>query len=133
MSNMSILDELTCGASIYEPTRDHSEIVECEVILSPSAALKLKELMGDDDLALFVKVTGGGCSGYLYEMELQADDPTTEHQIITQEGIRIAVHALDSAMLNGSMIDYEEKLMGGGFKVQNPNATRSCGCGLSFG
>ena len=45
MSNMSILDELTCGASIYEPTRDHSEIVECEVILSPSAALKLKELV----------------------------------------------------------------------------------------
>lgn len=130
---MSILDDLTCGASIYEPTRDNRDIVDCEVILSPSAVLKLKELMGEEDLALFIKVRGGGCSGYLYEMELQTDEPTSEHQIITQEGIRIAVPFLDSTMLNGCMIEYEEKLMGGGFKVHNPNATRSCGCGLSFG
>jgi len=43
------------------------------------------------------------------------------------------VHELDSSLLTGMTIDYEEKLMGGGFKMNNPNANRSCGCGLSFG
>ena len=45
----------------------------------------------------------------------------------------MAIHELDSTLLNGIVIDYEDKLMGGGFKMDNPNAKRSCGCGLSFG
>ena len=70
---------------------------------------------------------------YIYELELLEDEPTDSHQVISQDGVKVAVNELDSSLLNGILIDYEDKLMGGGFKMDNPNAKRSCGCGLSFG
>jgi iron-sulfur cluster assembly protein len=75
---------------------------------------------------------GGGCSGYIYELDLEKTEPSEHHQTITQDGISVAIQNGDSAMLNGLVLDYEGKLMGGGFKMINPNATATCGCGLSF-
>ena len=125
--------DLTCGESIYALDNIEREVIDCEIILSESAEKMLKHLMGDKALTLFITVRGGGCSGYVYDLDLRDEDPTNEHQILQQNDIMIAVHASDSTLLNGTLIDYEEKLMGGGFKMENPNAQRTCGCGLSFG
>lgn len=122
-----------CGASIYNPDTSNRDIMDCEIVLSAQAVSILEGLMDDKEMWLYIMVKGGGCSGYIYELELLEDEPTSSHQVITQEGVKIAIHELDSSLLNGIVIDYEDKLMGGGFKMDNPNAKRSCGCGLSFG
>ena len=125
--------DLTCGESIYALDNVEREVIYCEIILSETAEKMLKQLIEDKELTLFITVRGGGCSGYVYDLDLRDEDPTNEHQILQQNDIMIAVHASDSTLLNGTLIDYEEKLMGGGFKMENPNAQRTCGCGLSFG
>lgn len=125
--------DLTCGESIYALDNVEREVIDCEIILSETAEKMLKHLIEDKELTLFITVRGGGCSGYVYDLDLRDEDPTNEHQILQQNDIMIAVHASDSTLLNGTLIDYEEKLMGGGFKMENPNAQRTCGCGLSFG
>jgi len=125
--------DLTCGESIYALDNVEREVIDCEIILSETAEKMLKQLIEDKELTLFITVRGGGCSGYVYDLDLRDEDPTNEHQILQQNDIMIAVHASDSTLLNGTLIDYEEKLMGGGFKMENPNAQRTCGCGLSFG
>ncbi len=127
MSNSS------CGASIYNPDTSNREVMDCEIVVSAQAVSILEGLMDGKEMWLYIMVKGGGCSGYIYELELLEDEPTNSHQVISQEGVKIAVHELDSSLLNGILIDYEDKLMGGGFKMENPNAKRSCGCGLSFG
>ncbi len=127
------MSDLSCGASIYNPDTTNREVTECEITLSPQAVKVLQGLAEDKELWLYIMVKGGGCSGYIYELELLEEEPTDSHQVIAQDGVKIAVHNLDSTLLNGILIDYEDKLMGGGFKMENPNAKRSCGCGLSFG
>jgi iron-sulfur cluster assembly accessory protein len=125
----------SCGESIYNPDTSNREVMDCEIVLSAQAVSILKGLMADNEIFswLYIMVKGGGCSGYIYELELLEDEPTDSHQVISQDGVKIVVHELDSSLLNGIVIDYEDKLMGGGFKMDNPNAKRSCGCGLSFG
>tara|TARA_R110000824_G_scaffold276944_1_gene465297 strand:- start:684 stop:1061 length:378 start_codon:yes stop_codon:yes gene_type:complete len=121
-----------CGSSIYNPDKSNREVMDCKITLSTPAVSILHGLMGDKEMWLYLMVKGGGCSGYIYELELLEDEPTNSHQVISQDGVKLAVHELDSSLLNGMLIDYEDKLMGGGFKMNNPNAKRSCGCGLSF-
>lgn len=122
-----------CGTSIYNPDKSDRVTVDCEIIISEKAVVELKRLMDSTSAYLYVTVMGGGCSGYIYELDLEEDEPSENHQIITQDGISVAIQNEDSSMLNGLMLDYENRLMGGGFKMTNPNATRTCGCGLSFG
>jgi iron-sulfur cluster assembly protein len=122
-----------CGSSTYNPDKSDRTIIECEIILSEKAVVELKRLTQSTPAFLYISVMGGGCSGYIYELDLEEDPPTENHQIITQDGISVAVQNADSSMLNGLMLDYEDRLMGGGFKMTNPNANRTCGCGLSFG
>ena len=122
----------SCGVSIYDPDKSERVIVECEIVVTAMASEKLQELGSEGEKYLYIKVKGGGCSGYIYEMDLLEDKPTEQHQVIETEDMIVVVHDLDSGLLSGIEIDYEDKLMGGGFTIKNPNATRSCGCGLSF-
>ena len=124
--------DLGCGASIYNPDTSDRTIIDCEIIVSEKAANNLIALTEGRDMYLYIKVMGGGCSGHIYEMDLEEEVPNENYQIITQHGVNVAVHNLDSSLLNGILIDYSDKLMGGGFTISNPNATRTCGCGLSF-
>ncbi len=124
--------DLGCGASIYNPDTSDRTIIDCEIIVSEKAANNLIALTEGRDMYLYIKVMGGGCSGHIYEMDLEQEEPNEDYQIITQHGVNVAVHNLDSSLLNGILIDYSDKLMGGGFTISNPNATRTCGCGLSF-
>lgn len=80
---------------------------------------------------LRVFVSGGGCSGLQYGMALEAEARPYDH-VIEAEGVKIFVDPTSMMYLGGATIDYEDSLMGGGFKIENPNAASSCGCGTSF-
>ncbi len=104
------------------------------ITVTESAAKKVKELVeaeGNNELALRVAVRPGGCSGFSYEMffdsDFAADDQKAEY-----EGIKVVVDSASLQYLSGASLDYKEGLMGAGFTINNPNTTRSCGCGQSF-
>ena len=84
-----------------------------------------------DVTVLRVGVKGGGCSGFSYTLGF--DDKLSEvDQISEYEGLRIACDPKSFLYLNGTELDFEESLMGRGFKFGNPNASKTCGCGESF-
>ena len=102
------------------------------ISLSESAAQKIKQLVADkrEGAGLRVKVVGGGCSGLQYRMEIDA--AKERDKVFERDGARLIVDKKSFLYLNGSELDYGEELMASGFKVVNPNAKRSCGCGESF-
>ncbi len=110
------------------------ETVQKAISVTPKAAEKVKEFMkqeGREDLFLRVYVSGGGCAGLSYGMgfEEKADEEDT---VIEQNGVKLLVDSYSSRHLQGTEIDYIESLMGSGFKINNPNVTKSCSCGHSF-
>jgi iron-sulfur cluster assembly protein len=84
-----------------------------------------------DATALRVGVKGGGCSGFSYTLGFD-DQVNDMDQINEVEGVRVVCDPKSFLYLNGTQIDFEESLMGRGFKFANPNASNSCGCGESF-
>ena len=102
--------------------------------LTDTASLKVKELIqaeGDESLALRVAVRPGGCSWYSYEMYFDKDF-TPDDTVADEGGVRVVVDAASAPLLKGASLDYKDGLQGAGFAINNPNATRSCGCGQSF-
>lgn len=98
------------------------------------ARRKLQEFLGDKPLSAVgvrVSVQAGGCSGASYGMEF-AETPEAGEVTLNANGVRLFVHPMHASMLNGIQIDFVDELMGGGFKIANPNATGGCGCGKSF-
>ena len=92
----------------------------------------LSQAFGDDrSMGLLVGVLSGGCSGYMYDLQI-VEETEIDCQELEISGFRILVPKASSHLLNGIQIDYEDRLMGGGFKINNPNASSSCGCGESF-
>lgn len=84
-----------------------------------------------ENTALRVGVKGGGCSGFSYTLGF--DDQISEvDQVSEVEGVRVVCDPKSFLYLNGTQIDFEDNLMGRGFKFGNPNAAKSCGCGESF-
>ncbi|MDP6334392.1 MAG: iron-sulfur cluster assembly accessory protein, partial [Candidatus Poseidoniaceae archaeon] len=84
------------------------------------------------DMVLKIAVHRGGCSGNLYDLELVDRPEGGGFQFDEVNGIHIAVSDYDSSLLSGIVIDFQDSLMGGGFKINNPNAQKECGCGKSF-
>ena len=104
------------------------------LVFSDSAANKVKQLIeeeGNADLKLRVFVSGGGCSGFQYNLGLD-DSPREDDTIIEQGGVRLFVDPISQQYVYGTTIDYVNGLHGAGFKFVNPNAARTCGCGSSF-
>jgi iron-sulfur cluster assembly protein/iron-sulfur cluster insertion protein len=104
------------------------------IALSDAAAAKVAELLaqeGDEQLALRVAVRPGGCSGYSYEMFFDSDI-ASDDQVTAFGGVRVVVDPASAQLLSGASLDYKDGLQGAGFNINNPNATRSCGCGQSF-
>jgi iron-sulfur cluster insertion protein len=102
--------------------------------LTDAAADKVKSLIEAEDnpnLALRVAVRPGGCSGLSYEMffdtDIADDDVRSEHR-----GVTVIIDPASAEHLAGASLDYKDGLQGAGFAINNPNATRSCGCGQSF-
>ncbi len=115
-----------------EPEQIQTETLT--ITVTSAAASTIKMLLQQRNIpnhALRVFVSGGGCSGLQYGMafEENAHDGDT---VIEQEGVRLIVDATSMIYLEGATIDFVDSLMGGGFRIENPNATSSCGCGHSF-
>ena len=80
--------------------------------------------------ALRVAVEGGGCSGFQYEIKLDA--PADDDLVLEGQGERVVVDSVSLPFLENAVIDFSEELIGARFVIDNPNATSSCGCGTSF-
>ncbi|MCK9314649.1 MAG: iron-sulfur cluster insertion protein ErpA [Verrucomicrobia bacterium] len=80
---------------------------------------------------LRILVTGGGCSGLQYKIDLQ-DEPAARDILVESKGVRIVMDPKSVLYVSGSELDYVDALQGAGFKVNNPNATSTCACGESF-
>lgn len=104
------------------------------ITLTSTAADKLQKIMVEKEItshALRVFVAGGGCSGLSYGMTF-SEAPELGDQIFEANGIKIIVDPTSISYLEGAEIDYIDSLMGGGFRIENPNAVQSCSCGSSF-
>lgn len=104
------------------------------VHLTPAAVETVRNLLVQKnvpDYGLRVFVAGGGCSGMQYGMALEAEARAYDH-VIETDGVKVFVDPTSMMYLNNATIDYVDSIMGGGFKVENPNAASSCGCGTSF-
>ena len=104
------------------------------VYLTDAAVATVRNLLVQKnvpDYGLRVFVAGGGCSGMQYGMALEAGAREYDH-VIAQGGVKVYVDPTSMMYLNQSTIDYVDSIMGGGFKIDNPNAVTSCGCGSSF-
>jgi iron-sulfur cluster assembly accessory protein len=104
------------------------------ITLTPTAATKVKELLdaeGQPELALRVAVRPGGCSGFSYEMFFDGDIAADDQQV-DFSGVRVVVDPSSAQLLTGATLDYKDGLQNAGFSIDNPNATKTCGCGQSF-
>ncbi len=105
------------------------------ITLTDPAKDKVRELIdaeGQADLALRVAVRPGGCSGFSYEMYFDNEIDELADMVSDFEGVRVAVDRQSLSFLEGATVDYSDGLQGAGFKINNPNVSRSCGCGQSF-
>jgi iron-sulfur cluster assembly accessory protein len=107
---------------------------ELAVNLSPLAAEKLQKIMQEKNLThhgLRVFVAGGGCSGLQYGMAFESEAHEND-TVFNAHGLNVYVDPVSLEYLYGASIDYSDNLMGGGFRIENPNAVSTCGCGSSF-
>ena len=110
------------------------ESTDQEITVTESAAIRIGELIageGNKSLMLRVAVSAGGCSGFEYGFDLDMDQ-NDDDQIFEAHGIKIVVDETSLELLGGSTVDYVDDLAGASFRLQIPNATASCGCGISF-
>jgi iron-sulfur cluster assembly accessory protein len=112
--------------------RPQSE-TESIVALTPAAAVKIRGLMEQetDVSVLRVAIEGGGCSGFQYGLGFDRGAQEGDHEFEC-EGVKVVVDPFSAPYLRGSTVDYLETIQEAGFKIDNPNAVASCGCGHSF-
>lgn len=104
-----------------------------KITLTEKAAEKIKvamEKQGKNNAGLRLYVSGGGCSGFQYGLGF--DKQSDGDRVLEAHGVKLLVDEQSAQYLDGSEVDYVETVMGEGFKVNNPNATETCGCGHSF-
>ncbi len=103
--------------------------------LSERAVTEVRRILDEQNLpdstVLRVGVKGGGCSGFSYTLGFD-DDVRETDQVGEQDGVRVVCDPKSFLYLNNTEVDFEESLMGRGFKFVNPNASNTCGCGESF-
>lgn len=106
------------------------------VTVTEMAAKKIRELLvrdnHPDDHGLRLKVVGGGCSGLQYQLAFDKA-ASADDSVIEAHGVKVFVDMKSALYLAGTQLDYDDGLMGTGFKFNNPNAKNQCGCGESFG
>ncbi|MBK8262317.1 MAG: iron-sulfur cluster insertion protein ErpA [Nannocystis sp.] len=124
----SITPETHASAPISDPEMSGA------LSLTDVAATKVQEIRDAESIeatyGLRVKVMGGGCSGFQYDLFF--DEPAEGDTIFESLGVRLLCDTMSFMYLMGTTIDYVEGLQGAGFKFNNPNTTGSCGCGSSF-
>jgi len=103
------------------------------VSITKNAADKIINLLNEENpgMKMRLSISGGGCSGFQYGFEFDSDYGDDDI-IFNENGAELVVDKVSIMYLNGSIVDFEDKLMESSFKVNNPNAASSCGCGTSF-
>ncbi|MGV7033536.1 HesB/IscA family protein [Methylobacterium symbioticum] len=104
-----------------------------EINLTPRAAKRINEIMGAEPpgSSLRISVNGGGCSGFSYAFDI-ARDRAEQDVAIERDGATVIIDPVSLEYMAGSTIDFVNDLIGQSFKIENPQATASCGCGTSF-
>ena len=109
--------------------------MDFKVSITDAAAILVKESIDGfegTDCHLYFYVAGGGCSGLQYGLAVSEGEPEIDDVIVNDNGIKIVVDGKSAKYLNGAVINYKEDGLLSGFKIENPNAEKSCGCGSSF-
>lgn len=103
------------------------------VHVTDRAARRISEIVAGEAAArmLRVSVKAGGCTGFQYSFDLVAERESGDH-VIEKQGATVLIDEVSMPFMNGSEIDFVDDLIGASFKITNPNATASCGCGTSF-
>lgn len=130
---MSVSAETTTQPATESPTQAAPQS-DAPVGLTAKAAEKVKEIRAEenieDNYALRLKVQGGGCSGFSYD--LYFDLPQDIDHTFEAHGVKLLCDQMSLMYLMGTEVDYVEGLQGAGFKFNNPNVKSTCGCGSSF-
>jgi iron-sulfur cluster assembly accessory protein len=108
-------------------------MTQAAVTLSPAAAKRLHAISAQEGHAVMLRVAveGGGCSGFQYKFDL-VDTVENDDLKVELDGATALVDEMSLVLLNGSVIDFADELAAAEFRVKNPNAKSSCGCGVSF-
>ena len=120
---------------VVEDSLDKDLLQANDIYITEPAAEAIKNMLVQknlgDDYGLRVYIQGGGCSGHQYGMVLENNSLSSDF-VYNQHGIKVIVDSVSLSYLKGSIVDYVDDIMESGFKIDNPNATSSCGCGHSF-
>ena len=106
---------------------------EASITVSERAARRIGEILKTEPggTMLRVSVEGGGCSGFQYKFDVETAK-ASDDLVIARNGATVLIDPVSQQYMAGSEIDFVEDLIGASFKIKNPNATASCGCGTSF-
>ena len=110
------------------------EFNQASIVVTKDAVKKLKNVMKSDDKEdyfLRMSVEGGGCSGMTYKMDFDKKQKEFD-KVFESNGLKVICNLKSWLYLKDVRIDYSDDLLNGGFKIKNPNAERTCGCGTSF-
>lgn len=102
--------------------------------VSENAARRVRKILegeANPDLQLRISVSGGGCSGFQYHFDLD-DQHAADDIVVERDGVRVVIDGMSLLYMMGAEVDYVEDLTGSFFRVHNPTAASSCGCGNSF-
>jgi iron-sulfur cluster assembly protein len=109
--------------------------IESEIIITDKAVNEIKKIMSENkianDFGLRIGVKGGGCSGLTYSLGFDGETRDGD-MVIEQDGVKLFIDGKSLFYLSGTQLDFSDGLNGKGFIFNNPNATKSCGCGESF-
>lgn len=110
------------------------KVQEVELTVTSSAVAVIKNLLQERNIpnySLRVFVTGGGCSGMQYGMSFE-ENPSEYDKVVAVDDVSLLIDPTSLVYLEGATIDFVDSLIGGGFRIDNPNAATTCGCGSSF-
>lgn len=119
-------------ANLHDAPQVSPSAADLPSVTARAAKRIAKVLAGEPEGSMLrVSVNGGGCSGFSYAFDI-VPGPGPDDIAIEQDGIAVLIDSISLDFLKGAQIDFVDNLMGQSFQVQNPNATASCGCGVSF-
>ena len=109
-------------------------VADTPVTLTERAAKRIARILSKEaeGTVLRISVAGGGCSGFQYEYNLVRETPTEDDLVLERGDARVLIDSLSLEFMGGAEIDFVDDLIGQAFKINNPNAVASCGCGTSF-
>lgn len=132
MSEEEVEDSVIKLNEVIEKTKVENKEIDDKIHLTGNAAEKIKSLTKNGNKSgLRIHIEKGGCSGYTYEMEVA--EKKKDDLEFSEHGVKVFIDKTSFDKLKGSYVDYLDSLQGAGFKIKNPNAIQTCGCGESFG